>query len=122
MKRMALMTLILGTVLAVAPAAHAIVWSDGGSSSDTYVQVPPAGTSQVTDGWMSSVTPSTSYAFQTDILGGDGGATTAPIPTATGDDSFAWGTVGIGAATLVGVMLLGLGSLAVTRRRHQPSF
>jgi hypothetical protein len=189
MKRISLITLILGTVLAVAPAAHAIVWSDGGSSSSASSPTLTSGMSQaeyqalmargealnklygnavtglsatefrslyqnggnrlspqelialvargdslnkqygtstastdVRDGWTNSITPSPSYTFRTDILGGDGGASTAPIPSATGDDSFAWGTVGIGAATLVGVMLLGLASLAVTRRRHQPSF
>ena len=173
MKRTTLITLILGTALAVAPAAHAKVMSEGGSSYTNSVVAPSAGISQaeyqalmlrgealnqkygsqasttgisqaeyralklrgealnqqyglgssatVTDGWTNSVTPS-SYSFQPDILGGNGGVSTPP--TATGGDSFEWGTVGIGAATLIGVMLLGLASLAITRRRHQhqPSF
>jgi hypothetical protein len=172
MKRITLITLILGTALAVAPAANAIVWSDGGGSPSAYVQAPAAGmskaeyrallirgealnqkyglasstgisraeyralkirgealnqkyglgsstTPEVTDGWTNSISPSTT--FQPDILGGNGGVSTA-TPTATGGDSFAWGPVGIGAATLVGVMLLALASLAITRRRHVPSF
>jgi hypothetical protein len=170
MKRKSLITLILGTALAVAPAAHAMVLSDGGSSntspavtsmsqpeyqalmarSEALNQKYGLGTSQasrvgiskaeyralilrsealnqqyglgssatVTDGWTNSVT--TSYSFRPDILGGNGGVSVQP--TATGGDSFEWGTVGIGAATLIGVMLLGAASLAVTRRRHQPSF
>jgi hypothetical protein len=120
MKRTTLITLILGTTLAVAPAAHARVLSDGGStnlSPSTSVAVQPI----VTDGWTNSVSPASSYRFTPDILGGNGGVSAQP--TAAGD-SFEWGTLGIGAATLIGVMLLGLASLAITRRRHQhqPSF
>lgn len=173
MKRKSLITLILGTALAVAPAAHAVVLSDGGSTSKVSTAAPmsqaeyqalmarsealnqkyglgssqastvgiskaeyralmirsealnqkyglgssTAVTPQVTDGWANSL--SRSYSFRPDVLGGDGGVSVQP--TATGD-SFEWGTVGIGAATLIGVMLLGLASLAITRRRHQPSF
>jgi hypothetical protein len=50
MKRTALITLILGTALAIAPAAGAVVMSDGSGSDGTAV------TSVVTDGWMSSIT------------------------------------------------------------------
>jgi hypothetical protein len=49
MKRTALITLILGTALAIAPAAYAVVLSDGSGGDGTGV------TSVVTDGWMSSV-------------------------------------------------------------------
>jgi hypothetical protein len=49
MKRTALITLILGTALAIAPAAGAVVMSDGSGGGATAV------TSVVTDGWMSSV-------------------------------------------------------------------
>ena len=52
MKRKALITLILGTALAIAPAARAVVLSDGSGGDSTPV------TSVVTDGWMSSITPS----------------------------------------------------------------
>ena len=50
MKRTTLITLILGTALAIAPAAGAVVMSDGSGSDATAV------TSVVTDGWMSSIT------------------------------------------------------------------
>lgn len=50
MKRTTLITLILGTALAIAPAAGAVVMSDGSTSEATAV------TSVVTDGWMSSIT------------------------------------------------------------------
>ena len=50
MKRMTLITLILGTALAIAPAAGAVVMSDGSGGGGTAV------TSVVTDGWMSSIT------------------------------------------------------------------
>jgi len=170
MKRITLISLILGTGLAVAPAAQAMVASDDGGSSTSSSPTLTSGMSQaeyraamlrgealnqkygastglsqaeyralklrgealneqsgtsstvtpeVTDGWTNSISPSTT--FRPDILGGNGGVSTE-TPTATGDDSFAWGTVGIGAATLVGVMLLALASLAITRRRHVPSF
>jgi hypothetical protein len=53
---------------------------------------------------MNAVSPSTT--FRPDILGGDGGVSTA-TPPATGGDSFAWGTMGIGPP----------GPLVVRRRR-----
>jgi hypothetical protein len=169
MKRITLISLILGTVLAVAPAAQAIVWSDGGDSSSSSAPTLTSGMSQAEyqalmargealnqryGNAVTGLTPTefrslyqsggnrlspqelsaliargealneqygSGTTFQPDILGGDGGLSTA-TPTVTGGDSFAWGTVGIGAATLAGVMLLALASLAITRRRHVPSF
>jgi hypothetical protein len=166
-KRKALITLILGTTLAIAPAAHAVVLSaDSGGAGGGLAAV--TSTPQPADGWMSSITavvpsnqsvnpatqalllrseglathygvsPATQavmlrstglanyygsrgVTFRPDILGGDGGVPTA-TPTATGGDSFAWGTVGIAASTLIGVMLLGLAVATVTRRRHRFSF
>jgi len=147
MKRIALITLILGTALAVAPAANAVVMSDGAADSSGVV-------------------------FQTDVLSGDGiptglsqaeyqallvrgealnqqygiptglsqaeyqallargealnqkyGSVSTPQVAVTGSgDSFAWDTVGIGAAALAGAMLLAIASLAATRRRHQLGF
>ena len=169
MKRKALITLILGTTLAIAPAAHAVVLSaDSGGAGGRLAAVTSTPQPAVTDGWMSSITAvvpsnqsvnpatqalllrseglathygvspatqavmlrSTGLAnyygsrgatFRPDILGGDGGVSTA-TPTATGGDSFAWGTLGIAASTLIGVMLLGLAAATVTRRRHRLSF
>jgi hypothetical protein len=70
MKRKALITLILGTALAVAPAARAAVMSDssgGGSPISASSTLQP---NVVSDGWMSSVTQS--VTLTPDILGGDG--------------------------------------------------
>jgi hypothetical protein len=121
MKRKALITLILGTALAVAPAARAVVMSDGSISSSSPVSA--SSTLQpnlVGDGWMSSILPS--VTLRPDILGGDGGVSTPAVPTATGGDSFAWNAA-IGGAALIGAMLLGLAfALANRRRRHQLSF
>lgn len=145
MKRTTLITLILGTALAVAPAAQAVRPTDDGGSAIS-IQALNANMSQaeyralairsaaldrkyglgkfatarpaVVDGWTNSISPS--YSFRPDILGGNGGVSTGP--TATGGNSFDWSIVGIGGATLLSVMLLGGASLAVTRRRHQPSF
>jgi len=186
MKRTTLITLILGTALAIAPAAGAVVMSDGSASDATAV------TSVVTDGWMSSITApvtsvptfgpnkaeyralmargealnqlygnaltrlspqeftalyqaggnlstqelvalsergealnseygsGSSVTFQSDILGGDGGASTQ-APTATGGESIPWNTA-IGGAALIGAMLLALGFAVANRRRHQLSF
>jgi len=121
MKRIALITLILGTALAVAPAAYAVVMSDGAADSSGVV-------------------------FQTDVLGGDGiptglsqaeyqallargealnqqyGSVSSPQVPVAGGDSFDWSTVGIGGAALAAAMLLAIASLAATRRRHQLGF
>jgi hypothetical protein len=127
MKRISLITLILGTALVLVPVGSAVVYSDGGASSSKAVGASTQAVNQATQALLLRSEGLANYygsgvSFRPDILGGDGGASTVSIPTATGDDSFAWRTVGIGAATLVGVMLLGLASLAATRRRQHPSF
>ena len=182
MKRLTLITFILGTALAIAPAASAMVMSDGSSSSTSVVPsvgIDPAtqatllrseelakfygapatkavqlrseelakyygapatkavelrsaelakyygasSTSEVRDGWMSSVTSQASpVILHTDVLGGDGGATAVQVPALSADDSFDWGSAGIGAVTLTGVMLLAVGFVTATRRRHQLGF
>jgi hypothetical protein len=55
------------------------------------------------------------------VLGGDGGASTREVPTATDGDSFAWSTATIGVVTLASVLLLVLATTEVTRRRHRLS-
>jgi hypothetical protein len=45
--------------------------------------------------------------------------TSTPAPVVSSDDGFDWNNTGIGAAAALGVMLLGVASLA-TRRRHHP--
>ena len=117
MKRTSLIIIVLGTALALAPAASAMHLSDGsgGVGSGTV----PA---KVTDGWMSSLTLApTPVILHTDVLGGDGGASTREVPTATDGDSFAWSTAAIGVVTLASVLLLVLATTEVTRRRHRLS-
>ena len=143
MKRIALATLVLGTVLVLAPVAQARVMSDdsGGGNAVTLMTDTLGGAGI-----------STSVAIRPDILGGDGGATPVPIRTDTlsgnggnsdvvlwlenelakdragaqssvissTDDSFAWGeTATLG---LVVALLLAITATAVTRRRHRLSF
>jgi hypothetical protein len=136
-KRKALITLILGTALAIAPAARAVVMTDGDSGSaganavilhtdvlgGNGLAANAVAPDTVRDGWMSSVTLQPApVILHTDALGGDGGASAVELaPIGTGN-SFDWGSAGIGAATLAGVMLLAAGFLAVTRRREPLSF
>jgi len=160
-KRLALITSILGTALVLVPVAAAMPVSDDGpvtgkavapstqpANEATQAQVlrseglaryyaNNAATqaqilrseglanyygsgdttpSVVTDGWLSSITPS--GTLRPDILGGNGGPSATPI--STGGSSFDWSTA-IG-ATLVGFLLLGLAGATVTRRRHRLSF
>jgi hypothetical protein len=126
-KRLALITLILGTALALAPAASALIPSGdpGGIAGDSFVFRTDvlggdgnyAAKTAITDGWMASVT-SSGVTLRPDILGGSGGLTSAPV--AATDDSFDWSTA-LG-ATLTGMLLLALAGAAVTRRRHRLSF
>ena len=151
MKRITLITLILGTALAIAPAAGAVVMSDGSGGNSTAVTAPSA---TVTDGWMSAVksaVPSTQAvnpATQAVLLRSEGLAThygvnpgsqavilrstgladyygqagvSTQAPTASGGDSFAWNAA-IGGAALIGAMLLALAFTVANRRRHQLSF
>ena len=55
-----------------------------------------------------------------DILGGDGGESTSPISSSTGDN-IGWNAA-IGGVALMGAMLLALGFAVKNRRRHQLSF
>ena len=46
--------------------------------------------------------------------------TSTPTPVVSGDDGFGWNNAGIGAAFVLGAMLLGAASLATRRRHHRP--
>jgi type II secretory pathway pseudopilin PulG len=46
--------------------------------------------------------------------------TSTPIPVVSSDDGFDWNNAGIGAAFVLGAMLLGVASLATRRRHHRP--
>jgi type II secretory pathway pseudopilin PulG len=43
-----------------------------------------------------------------------------PTPVVSSDDGFDWNNAGIGAAFVLGAMLLGVASLATRRRHHRP--
>jgi hypothetical protein len=117
-KRTSLIIMVLGTALALAPAASAMHLSDGSGGGVGSGTVP----AKVTDGWMSSLTLApTPVILHTDVLGGDGGASMREAPTAADGDSFAWSTAGIGVVTLASVLLLMLATTEVTRRRHRLS-
>src|SRR5918995_4428901 len=110
MKRTALVTLVLGLTLIVAPAAQAHVMSDDGAGGNAVVLY--------TDTLGGSGTTS-AVPLRPDILGGIGkpsdtvtwlehelGKDVAPadVAVASGGDSFAWG--GALGATLLAAMLL----------------
>jgi hypothetical protein len=125
-KRLALIIVTLGTALALAPAASALIPSGdaGGTDSGVVFRADVLGgdgnyaaKTALTDGWMASVT-SSGITLRPDILGGHGGVASAPA--AGTDDSFDWSTA-LG-ATLTGMLLLALAGAAVTRRRHRLSF
>jgi hypothetical protein len=168
MNRKALITLILGTALAVVPAAQAVVLSDGSGGAGTVAFVPTSTSTnlspaeyqalqirgealnqqygnaltRLTPQEFKSVTQSgltpdelvgavargqalneqygTSVSIRPDVLGGDGGESTSPISTSTGN-SIGW-NAGIAGAALAGAMLLALGFAMRNRRRHQLSF
>jgi type II secretory pathway pseudopilin PulG len=46
--------------------------------------------------------------------------TSTPIPVVSSDDGFDWNNAGIGAAFVLGAMLLGVASLATRRRHNRP--
>jgi len=46
--------------------------------------------------------------------------TSTPTPVVSSDDGFGWINAGIGAAFVLGAMLLGVASLATRRRHHRP--
>jgi hypothetical protein len=105
----------------LSPATQAVVLRS--QELGDYYAAQKISSVPIRDGWMSSVTPQSSgIVFHTDVLGGDGGTPVTNTPIATGDDSFAWNLTAIGAAGLAGAMLLALGTLAVTRRKHILSF
>ena len=147
MKRLTLISLILGTALAVTPLANAVVLSDGGGSG-SVARVAPANIDPATQAVLdrskalsqyyessAAADPATQavilrskgmadyygangVTLHTDVLGGDGGSSVTPIST-TGD-SFDWSP--ILAATLTAMLLLAIATTAVTRRRHHFSF
>jgi hypothetical protein len=152
-KRLALITFILGTALAIASTASAVVLSDGASSRPSAV--PSVGVDPATQatllrseelakyygnpatravelrsvelGMYYGIPATRAVQLRSEELAKYYGASSASdvrdgFPAAGAGDSFAWGMAAIGAGTLTGLMLLAIGFVSVTRRRHQPSF
>jgi hypothetical protein len=169
-KRTVLISLILGTVLVVAPAAGAHVLGVDGGGGSTYkastasshmtpfeyralmirsealnkkygnavTALTPAQFSALYNSGADRLSPQEFNALvarsqgldskyglggvsiRPDVLGGNGGTTTQLSPT--GNNSFDWGNLTIGAVSLTAVLLLALATLTVTRRRRVLSF
>jgi hypothetical protein len=141
-KRLTLITLILGTALALVPAASAMVLSDGSVSTKSGVPATqpanPAtqaqvfrseelasyyGTDPATQAVLLRSTGLANYyglnsvTFRPDILGGNGGS---PVSVSTGGSSFDWNTT-IG-ASLGALLLAAMAGAVITRRKHILSF
>ena len=128
MKRLTLITVILGSALALVPVASAQVLSDGGGTGGSAVVPSTQSTNAATQpAWLRSA--GVPYfdlgtkTFQPDILGGNGGSEITGgsefTPISTGS-SYDWNTT-IG-ATLAALLLAAAGTTLVTRRRHSLSF
>ena len=144
MKRLTLITVILGSALALVPFASAQVLSDGGSGTGSAAVIPtPQSTNPATQALVArseglakyyGMDPATQAVllrstglanyyrldtptFRPDILGGNGGSDISPISTGS---SYDWNTT-IG-ATLVALLLAATAATFVTRRRHSLSF
>ena len=144
MKRLTLITVILGTALALVPVASAVVLSDGAGGTGGTAVVPSTqptndatqalvarseglakyyGTSPATAAVLVRSSGLANYyaldhvSFRPDILGGNGGSETTPISTG---NSFDWNTT-IG-ASLAALLLAAMAGAIVTRRKHSLSF
>jgi hypothetical protein len=143
-KRLTLITVILGTALALVPAASAVVLSDGAGGTGGAAVVPSTqptndatqalvarseglakyyGTDPATAAVLVRSSQLANYygldhvTFRPDILGGNGGSEITPISTGS---SFDWNTT-IG-ATLAALLLAAMAGVVVTRRKHSLSF
>jgi hypothetical protein len=123
MKRVALISLIIGTALALVPVASSMVL-DGGSGGGGGLAAAPAGIDPATQAVLLRSQGLADYygangvTLHTDVLGGDGGDSVAP---ASGSgDSFNWSSVL--ATTLTGMLLLAAAATVTTRRRHRLSY
>ena len=151
MKRTSLITLILGTALAVAPAVYAAPMPDGGNGNgfgspvalvsrdqalnnlygNAVTALTPQQFKSLYEAGLGNVSPQEQAALvaRGEALnkaygaGGNGNvAATNPSSTSGNDNSIAWNAT-YGAAALTGAMLLVLGFAVVSRRRHhQPGF
>ena len=121
MKRLALISMIIGTALAIVPIASSMVLGDGGGGIATAAipgGVDPATQATVLrSAGLAGYYGASGVTLHTDILGGSGGSSAAPAATS---DSFNWTPVL--AATLAGMLLLAAAATAVTRRKHRLSY
>ena len=144
MKRLTLITVILGTALALVPVASAVVLSDGAGGTGGTAVVPSTqatndatqaviarseglakyyGTDPATQAVLLRSTGLANYygldgvTLRPDILGGNGGSEITPISTG---NSFDWNTTI--SATLAALLLAAMAGAIVTRRKHSLSF
>jgi hypothetical protein len=120
-KRLALITVVLGSALALVPFASAVVLLDGGSSG-SVARIAPA-TDPATQAvllrsqGLSSYYSTNAVTVRPDVLGGKGTPLSTSVSTG---DSFNWSNAL--AITLAGMLILAIAATTMTRRRHQPSF
>ena len=145
MKRLTLITVILGTALALVPVASAVVLSDGAGGTGGTAVVPSTqptndatqaviarseglakyyGSDPATQAVLLRSTGLANYygglggvTLRPDILGGSGGSGITPISTG---NSFDWNTTI--SATLAALLLAAMAGAIVTRRKHSLSF
>jgi hypothetical protein len=131
-KRLALITLILGSAFSIVPVAGAVVLLDGSRDGGVSTAVPaptmdPAiqavllrneglATQAVIlrSKGLSNYYGQNAVSFHTDTLGGKANPVSAPVDTGNG---FGWSNAL--AVTLGGMLLLGLAATTITRRRHR---
>ena len=140
MKRLALITVVLGSALALVPFASAVVLLDGGSSG-SVARIAPAtdpatqavllrseglanhyGAAatqavQLRSRGLSNYYSANAVTVRPDVLGGKGTPLSTSVSTG---NSFNWDNAL--AITLAGMLILAIAATTMTRRRHQPSF
>ena len=137
MKRLSLITAILGSALMLVPLASAAVRLDDGGGGTVgavpaatqavllrseglanYYGQPATQAVQLRSQGLSNYYSANAVTLRPDVLGGKGNPASTSI--STGDTTFDWGNVL--AITLAGMLILGIAATTMTRRRHQPSF
>jgi hypothetical protein len=116
-KRLALITAILGSALALVPMASAAVLIDGGSTGSVGAVAPAIDPAIQAVLLRSQYGTANAVTLKTDVLGGNGTAATTSVSSG---DSINWSNAL--AVTLAGTLLLAIAATVMTRRRHQPIF
>ena len=119
MKRLALITVILGSALALVPFASAMARSEGSGGIEfgaTHSANPATQAVLLRSEGLSNYYATTNgVTFHTDTLGGKGAPDSLPAAT---DNTFDWGNAL--AVTLAAMLILGIA--AMTRARHRLSY